>query len=79
MTDHDVGDGPAMLVIIVVGAAIVAAALVVEINFAPPIWLHLIIWIPLILISSLGLLRILKSLLIALRYYYQAGEQPSGC
>jgi len=76
MIDHDAGDGPAVFVILIVGFAIVAAALIVEIKFAPPTWLHLTVWIPLILASSLGLLRILKSLLVALRYHHQAGEQP---
>jgi uncharacterized protein (DUF983 family) len=76
MTNHEAGDGPAVFVILIVGFAIVAIALIVEINFAPPIWLHLTVWIPLILASSLGLLRISKSLLVALRYHHQAGEQP---
>ncbi len=76
IADHDTGDGPAVFVILIVGFAIVAAALIVEIKFGPPLWLHLVVWIPLILALSLGLLRILKSLLVALRYYHQAGEQP---
>tara|TARA_B100000676_G_scaffold308951_1_gene371128 strand:- start:68 stop:307 length:240 start_codon:yes stop_codon:yes gene_type:complete len=76
MADHDTGDGPAVFVILIVGFAIVAAALIVEIKFELPLWLHLVVWIPLILALSLGLLRILKSLLVALRYYHQAGEQP---
>ena len=76
MADHDTGDGPAVFVILFVGFAIVATALIVEIKFELPLWLHLVVWIPLILALSLGLLRILKSLLVALRYYHQAGEQP---
>lgn len=76
LRNHDSGDGPAVFVILVVGFVIVAAALIVEVRYEPPIWLHLVIWIPLILASSLGLLRVFKSLLIALRYHHQAGEQP---
>ena len=76
LRDHDAGDGPAVFVILIVGFAIVAAALIMELKYEPPVWLHLVIWIPLILASSLGLLRVLKSLLIALRYHHQAGEQP---
>jgi len=71
LRNHDAGDGPAVFVIL-----IVAAAPIVEVKYEPPVWLHLVIWIPLIFASSLGLLRVLKSLLTALRYHHQAGEQP---
>ena len=74
LRNHDSGDGPAVFVILIVGFVIVAAALIVEVKYEPPTWLHLAIWIPLILASSLGLLRVFKSLLIALRHYHQAGE-----
>ena len=76
LRDHDAGDGPAVFVILIVGILIVAAALLIEIRYEPPVWLHLVLWIPLILAASLGLLRVLKSLLIALRHHYQAGERP---
>ncbi len=76
LRDHDAGDGPAVFVILIVGLLVVAAALLVEIGYRPPVWLHLAIWIPLILVSSLVLLRVLKSLLIALRHHHQAGERP---
>ncbi len=76
LRDHDAGDGPAVFVILIVGFLVVAAALVTEVRYAPPVWLHLAVWIPLILISSLGLLPTVKSLLIALRYRHRAGERP---
>ena len=76
LRDHDAGDGPAVFVILVVGFIVVAAALIVEVRYEPPMWLHLVMWIPLILALSLGLLRVFKALLIALRYHHQAGEHP---
>lgn len=60
--------------ILIVGAIIVALAFWVEMTFHPPYLLQLAIWIPTILIVSLGLLRPLKGLLIALQYKHKARE-----
>src|ERR1051326_7133778 len=38
----DVGDGPAALVILVVGALVCGAALYVEFTWSPPLWVHVI-------------------------------------
>ncbi|MFQ5958048.1 MAG: DUF983 domain-containing protein [Alphaproteobacteria bacterium] len=62
------GDGPAVFIILILGFVVVGLALVVEINFAPPLWLHLALWFPLILGGSIGLLRPFKATLIALQY-----------
>jgi uncharacterized protein (DUF983 family) len=70
----DSGDGPAVFIILVLGAVVVAAALVVEVNYQPPLWLHAMLWLPIILGGSLGLLRPVKALMIALQYRHQAGE-----
>ncbi len=42
--------------------------------FEPPIWLHLILWPPVVLGLSLSLLRPAKAILIALQYRHGAGE-----
>jgi uncharacterized protein (DUF983 family) len=70
----DSGDGPAVFVILIAGAIVVAMAFWVEFTFHPPYWLQLTIWIPTILIVSLGLLRPLKGLMIALQYKHKARE-----
>lgn len=70
----DAGDGPAVFVILIVGFLVVGAALVVEVKVRPPIWVHMSLWLPLILILSLGLLRPLKATLIALQYANKARE-----
>ena len=70
----DSADGPAGFVIFIVGAIVVGAAFFVEFSYQPPYWLHLVLWIPLILILSLGLLRPLKGLMIALQYVHKARE-----
>jgi uncharacterized protein (DUF983 family) len=48
--------------------------LAVEIAYAPPYWVHAVLWIPLILITTLLPLRPMKGLLIALQYHHQAAE-----
>ena len=70
----DSGDGPAVFIIMIVGFIIVGLALFVELKFAPPIWLHMLIWLPLVLILSLGMLRPLKGLMIAQQYSRKAAE-----
>jgi uncharacterized protein (DUF983 family) len=70
----DAGDGPAVFVIMIIGFIVVGLALYVDVNFNPPIWLQLIIWIPLAVILCLWLLRVLKSTLIALQYRNKAKQ-----
>lgn len=70
----DSGDGPAFFVICFSGVVVVAAALIVEVMYQPPFWLHAALWGPLILITTLTPLRPLKGLMIALQYRHQAAE-----
>ncbi|NQV20491.1 MAG: DUF983 domain-containing protein [Rhodospirillales bacterium] len=67
-TEVDTGDGPAVFIILIVGFLVVGAALAVEMTFQPPYWLHLVLWLPLILILSLGMLPLLKATFVALAY-----------
>ncbi len=70
----DSGDGPAVFVIFLVGFVVVALALWLEVAYTPPIWLHMALWLPLIVILSLGLLRPFKATLIALQYRNKASQ-----
>jgi uncharacterized protein (DUF983 family) len=70
----DAGDGPAVFVILVGGFIVVFAALITEILYQPPYWLHAVLWLPLILIVTLVPLRMIKGLLIALQFHYKAAE-----
>jgi uncharacterized protein (DUF983 family) len=70
----DAGDGPAVFVILIVGFLVCAAAVIVEFIWRPPYWVHALLWIPLILVISLGLLRPLKALLVALQFHHRAEE-----
>ena len=68
----DSGDGPAIFMIMIAGAIVVGAALIVEMKYQPPFWLHAALWLPLILATTLLPLRSMKSLLIALQYHHKA-------
>jgi uncharacterized protein (DUF983 family) len=70
----DVGDGPAALVILVVGAMVCAAALWVEFAWSPPLWVHAVLWAPAIAILSFVFLRVIKAALLVLQYQHRAGE-----
>ncbi len=70
----DAGDGPAVFVILLIGFVVVGLALFVEVSWQPPYWVHLVLWLPLTLILSLGLLRPLKGLMIGLQYQNKAAE-----
>jgi uncharacterized protein (DUF983 family) len=74
LAGNDAGDGAAALVILVLGAIIVGMAFWVEFRFAPPLWLHAIIW-PLITIPlAIALIRPAKAALIAMQYRHRATE-----
>jgi uncharacterized protein (DUF983 family) len=70
----DSADGPAFFVMSFAGFVVVVAALVVEVIFQPPYWLHALLWIPLILALTILPLRPAKGLLIALQFHHKAAE-----
>jgi len=70
----DSADGPAFFVMSFSGFLVVFAALAVEVLYRPPFWLHAIIWLPLILVTTLLPLRPVKGLMIALQYHHRAAE-----
>lgn len=70
----DSGDGPAVFVILIVGALIGALALGVEMSYGPPLWLHFLLWVPLALLLCAFALRAFKGVLIALQYRNKAEE-----
>jgi uncharacterized protein (DUF983 family) len=70
----DSGDGPAVFVILIVGFLVCFGMLFTEIAFHPPIWVHLVLWLPLTVILCLVLLRPFKGVLIALQFHHKAEE-----
>lgn len=73
-TRLNTGDGAAIFVMQIAGGLVVFTALFVEIALSPPMWVHLAIFLPLVLVLSLGLMRPGKGVMIALQMKNQAGE-----
>lgn len=74
----DSGDGPAVFIMFLSGAIVVGAALITEALYHPPYWVHAALWLPLILLLTLGPLRPMKGLMIALQYHHKAAESRFG-
>jgi uncharacterized protein (DUF983 family) len=73
-TRLNTGDGAAVFIIQIVGFPVVFGALAVEIAFAPPMWLHLLVWPALAVVGSLALMRPGKGVMIALQMRNRAAE-----
>ena len=66
-TRLNTGDGAAIFIMQIAGGIVVFSALYFQIAYEPPIWLMLLIALPMSLILSLGLMRPGKGLMIALQ------------
>ncbi len=73
----DSGDGPAVFVILVAGFLVTMGALIVEVSYQPPYWVHFVLWFPAILVGGLGLLRPFKATLIALQFKHKAKQHSA--
>jgi uncharacterized protein (DUF983 family) len=70
----DAGDGPAVFVILIVGALVAGGVLITEVNFEPPYWVQAAIWLPATIVLAVIFLRLAKALLLTLQYKHQARE-----
>ncbi len=71
---HEQGDGPAVLVILVLGFVAVTLALWVDAAWAPPYWVHAVLWLPFVSFGGLWMLRVAKAMLIAMQYRHRRHE-----
>ena len=71
----DTADGPAVFVMLIAGFVIVFSALIVEVGYEPPYWVHVMLWQPIVIGLSLALLRPLKAELIASHYRHKILDQ----
>ena len=70
----NVGDGAAPFLIFIVATIVIIASQVTEAKLAPPWWVHVLLWGPITLGLSLGLMRLAKGLFVALEFRNYAGE-----
>ena len=71
-TGHDAADGPVVPIMLIVGFLSAGGALWLELTFHPSIWVHLVVWPPIILLLSLALLPPFKALFIGAQFKYRA-------
>ncbi len=65
---EDSGDGAVAFVVMIMGGIAVGLALWMEATFAPPLWMHWVVLLPLILGGSLLVTRWIKATLVALQF-----------
>ncbi len=70
----DTGDGAAAGVILVLGAIVVVLAFWVEFHFAPPLWVHALLWPVVTVPLAILLMRPAKAALVALQFRHRASE-----
>lgn len=74
LSKADSADGPAFFIMLLVPALIIPLAMWVEFSYMPPLWLHAVLWTPLIIGLSVALLRPLKGVMVALQLKHQASD-----
>ncbi len=70
----DPADGPAFFVMSIVSFPVVGFAGWLEVAMEPPLWVHALTTLPLLLIGCLGLLRPLKGWIVCAQHIHKAAE-----
>lgn len=70
----NVGDGPAALLTMAIGALIIVAAINLEVAAHPPFWVHALIWVPVTVILVVMSLRFAKGALLIAEHRNKAKE-----
>jgi len=71
---HDTGDGPAFFIMMPLSLITAGLALVIDLAYEPPTWVHLVLW-PTVIALAVGLsLRPVKAIMVALQYRYRGVE-----
>jgi uncharacterized protein (DUF983 family) len=80
--DDDAGDGPAVFVIFIVGIFIIPMALAFHFLAKAPMWLTMMIWVPIIIMVCLYLLRVMRAVMFNLTWVNKNNKtrnmEPSG-
>lgn len=71
----DPADGPAFFVLMFTCVPSLVFAVWLEVAVAPPLWIHGVVTLPIILLSCLVPLRPLKAWLVASQYWHDAGSR----
>lgn len=74
LAGHDSGDGPAFFIMLPLCILVAVAALLVDTAYAPPMWIHMILWPAVIVAAVMLTLRPVKAAMIALQYRHRDVE-----
>ena len=61
-------DGPTTVILLAMGAPVTAFGLWLEFAFDPPLWVHLVTTVPLVILACILPLRFIKAALVAAAY-----------
>ena len=81
---HRADDAPPYFTMFITGHIIVGGLLALEQAYAPPTWVHLVIWMPLLIILSIALLPPVKGALVGLQWAFRMhgfggkADEPEG-
>jgi uncharacterized protein (DUF983 family) len=73
-TAFNVGDGPAAFLTLILGTIVVGLAVWLQLRFDPPLWVQMLVWIPVALILTVVALRVAKAALLGAEYRNAARE-----
>ena len=71
---YNVGDGPAAFLTLIIGGLLIALALALDFAVEPPLWVHVLLWVPLTSAAVVYGLRLAKGALLASEHQRQAAE-----
>ncbi|HEV7264913.1 MAG TPA: DUF983 domain-containing protein [Falsiroseomonas sp.] len=74
LADQDAGDGSAVAAIFLFGALAVIGAFLVEFRLEPPFWVHLVLWLALLIPVAVVTMHLAKAALIWAQWRHRAGE-----
>ena len=78
LASADSGDGPAVFVILIAGLIVAFGSLITMVAWRTPVWLTLLIWLPMTLVIVLVLLRPMKGLMLAAQFKNKASQSRHG-
>ena len=70
----DPADGPAFFVMMTMAFPVTAFGIWVELAYEPPLWVHFVTTLPLLLLACIPILRPIKGILVASQYINKAEE-----
>jgi uncharacterized protein (DUF983 family) len=74
LSKADSGDGPVVFILLIVGTIGCGGLLFTQVALNWPIWLEIVVWLPLIAIMTIGALRPFKAVFVALQFHNRASE-----